>query len=344
MTIFDLILSNEIVAYWNELKQDAEPYPGQELFPDKKQIGLKIEWIKGAKGLPVVLKTSAFDTTSVPRPRIGIEKLSAEMPYFKESKYIDEELRQQLMTFMAANNTAIVNEITANIFDDSVELLKGAAASRERMRMMALTTGIVTMSGNGQTFTYDYGVTHKYTAQTSWSNAATADPLADIREAKEKIMQETGTKITRALCNYKTWTYLMNNEKIKKAIFVMTNGAGQLTEAQLSTYISSQIDVNVKYSDKRYIDEGGTTQKYIPDDTFVLFPDGALGNTCFGTTPEEADLMSSNVANVAITDTGVAVSTIKMADPVQVKTVVSQICLPSFPQADKVAIIDTQTD
>ena len=39
--------------------------------------------------------------------------------------------------------------------------------------------------------------------------------------------------------------------------------------------------------------------------------------------------------------TGVAVVTAKKVDPVQVETIVSMICLPSFEQADKIYIIDT---
>ena len=94
MTIFDLILSTEIVAYWELLQQDREPYLGEELFPDRKQLGLSLSWLKGSNGLPVVLKPSSFDAVAIPRKRIGFEKLSAEMPFFKESKYIDEEMRQ----------------------------------------------------------------------------------------------------------------------------------------------------------------------------------------------------------------------------------------------------------
>jgi len=66
-----------------------------------------------------------------------------------------------------------------------------------------------------------------------------------------------------------------------------------------------------------------------------------LGNTWFGTTPAESDLMSGAAANVSITDTGVAVVTAKKIDPVQVETIVSMICLPSFEEADKIYIIDT---
>ena len=39
---------------------------------------------------------------------------------------------------------------------------------------------------------------------------------------------------------------------------------------------------------------------------------------------------------------GVAGTTIQKADPVNVETKVTQICLPSFEEADKVYIIDTE--
>lgn len=54
MSIFDLIISGEIVAYWELLQQNLEPYMGQELFPNNKKLGLKLQWLKGAKGLPIV--------------------------------------------------------------------------------------------------------------------------------------------------------------------------------------------------------------------------------------------------------------------------------------------------
>ena len=58
MTIYDLIVSSEIVAYWELMQQEREPYMGEELFPDDKKLGLKLEWLKGSNGLPVVLKLS----------------------------------------------------------------------------------------------------------------------------------------------------------------------------------------------------------------------------------------------------------------------------------------------
>lgn len=342
MTIFDLMASENIVAYWEVLAQDEAPYPSEELFPNDKKRGLSLKWLKGAKGLPVVLKTSAFDVYAVPRPRIGFEKLSAEMPYFKESKYVDEEMRQELNMVLETGNQAYIDSVMNRIFDDEMELLRGARAARERMRMMALTTGYVSMANNGQAFEFDYGVPegHKGNVAVSWSDFANSDPMEDIRVIKEQIQDETGAVLTRAMCDGKTWRYLRNNEKIKKEIFVLTNGAGAVSDQRLRQYISDELELTIVINDKRYKDENGNTIRFMPENTFVMFPDGDLGKTWFGTTPAESDLMSGTAANVSITDTGVAVTTAQKVDPVNVETIVSMICLPSFEEADKIYILD----
>ena len=345
MTIFDLMQSQELVAYWEELTKDEAPYPCEELFPDDKKRGISLKWLKGAKGLPIVLKTSAFDVNAIPRPRIGFDKLTAEMPYFKESTYIDEELRQELNMVLETGNQAYIDSVMNRVFDDETRLLRGARASRERMRMMALTTGVVSMAANGQIFNFDYGVSHKGNAAVSWSDYTNSDPIEDIRLAIQDVEDATGCTITRAMCDGKTWRNLRNNEKIKKAIFVLTNGVGALTDAQLETYISEQLNgLKVVVNKKRYKDENEQTLNFMPADTMVLFPDGDLGKTWFGTTPAESDLMAGSVANVSITDTGVAVTTVQKADPVNVETIVSMICLPSFEQADQVYILDTNAE
>lgn len=345
MSIYDLIISEEIVAYWELLTQDREPYMGEELWPDDKKLGLDLKWLKGSNGLPIVLKASAFDVAAIPRPRIGFERLSAEMPFFKESKYIDEELRQELNKIIESNNQAYIDAVVNRIFNDEMELLEGAAAQRERMRMMALTTGTIVMEGNGQVYEYDYGMPdeHKVTVTKSWSDP-TAPILEDIRTGKQKILDDTGVTVERAVCSSKVFGYFRINNEIKASINTLTDGAGYISDARIKQFFLDELELTIVTNDKRYKDETGTAQRYIPDDVFTMFPAGQLGNTWFGTTPEESDLMSSSVANVTITDTGVAVTTVKKADPVNVETKVTMICLPDFPTADQVYIIDVLTD
>lgn len=113
-----------------------------------------------------------------------------------------------------------------------------------------------------------------------------------------------------------------------------------MNDARLNQHLLDELDLRVVVYSKRYADETGATFAYVPDDTFVLFPEGTLGKSWFGTTPEESDLMASQVANVSIVETGVAITTIEKADPVNVETKVTMINLPSFEAADQVHIAD----
>lgn len=342
MSIFDLIKAPELTSYWEEHIQDMPPYLGEELFPADKKLGLKLDWIKGANGLPVVLKPSAFDAGAVPRSRIGFDKLSTQMPFFKESTYVDEELRQELNMVLETGNQAYIDAVVRRVFADETHLLEGARARREEMRMMALTTGAIAITANGQAYNYDYGMPsdHKSTVTTSWSDT-TSDPIEDMRKAMDKVEDDTGIRPTRGVCTRKTWGYLRNNQKIIKSIFVLSNGqVTALSDARLSQYLMDELGLELIVYGKRYKNDAGTATSFVPDDTVVLFPTGNLGTTWFGTTPEESDLMGGKVANVSITDVGVAVTTVEKADPVNVETKVTMICLPSFEAADSVYILD----
>lgn len=345
MSIYDLILSSEIVSYWEILTQDEAPYVLEESFPNEQKLGITLEWLKGANGMPVVLNPSAFDAAAIPRGRIGFEKLRAQMPFFKESMYIDEELRQELNKVIASANEAYIDAVINRIFDDTMNLLRGAAAQRERMRAMMLTTGTIVMEGNGQVYEYDYHMpeSHKVTVKKSWSDPS-ATILQDIRDAIDIISSDTGVTIARVLCSSKVFGYLRANTEIKKTLLPKTEGEGFISDSSIRQMFVDEFGLNIRVYDKKYKDERGSVQRYIPDDVFVMFPEGKLGNTWFGTTPEESDLMSSNVANVTITDTGVAVTTMKKADPVNVETKVTQICLPDFPTADQVFVYDVVAD
>lgn len=335
-TIFDFVNATEMVSYWETLTKDRQPYLGETLFPSQKKLGLDLKWIKGSAGLPVVLKPSAFDAGAVPRARIGFDRLSAEMPFFKESLYIDEELRQQLNMVLETGNTAYIDAVLNRIFNDNTVLLEGAAARREQMRMMALTTGAISITANGQDFDFDYGLpaTHKVTVTTAWSNPA-ADIGADILTGLDLIEDDTGVRPTRALCDRKTWNSMLKNNDFKEA-----HDQTVFNDRQLKQYLMDQYGIEVVVYSKRYNNDSKTATPFVPADTFVLFPSGALGNTWFGTTPEESDLLGGSAANVAITDVGVAVTSIQKADPVNVETKVTMISLPSFPVADQVYILD----
>lgn len=344
-TIFDLVKASEITAYWQNDPTQAQPFFAESKFPNRKKLGMDLKWLKGKGGNPVALKLSALDAKAVPRSRIGFSQMSAEMPFFKESMYVDEQLRQDLNKVMETNNQVYIDTILQQVFDDEATLLEAARVARERMRMQLLTTGKITIASNGQAYDYDYGLDEKQkvTTKTSWSDPK-ADIITDIREWQDTIENYCGTRPTEAIMSRKTYNYLLANDGIRGTIFANAAGNAYVSEAQANTVLMSQLGLTVTILSKTYTAEDGKVAKYMPDDTVVLMPTGNLGNTWFGTTPEESDLMASSVANVSIVDTGVAVTTTEQTDPVNVETKVSQICMPDFPMADYIMIADVIAD
>ena len=341
MNIYDLVTAQNIKQYWIEKNQNAQPLLGETLFPYAREIGVKLEWIKGAKNQPVALRLSAYDSKAIRRDRQGLDKYDTEMPFFKESMYIDEEMRQKLNTMVQTNNREIVNSILAKIFDDLISLIEASYISLERMRMEMLTTGTLTLSSNGQSYSYDFGVTdgQKKEVETSWSNTS-ADIIGDITSYVEE-MKAKGVNITRAICNSSVAKYFRTNTAIKNAIYVFAGGTVNVTTARAIDYIYNETGVRFYVYDNVYVNEAGNAVKYVADDTVVLLPDGDLGYTHIGVTPEESDLMNSLNANVSVNGDGIAITTYGTADPVNVETKVSMVALPSFERANEIVIVDT---
>ena len=343
MKFLDYITSKAQALYWNEtlaLKSE-KPYLGEELFPNRKQAGLKLDWIKGANQQAITLHLSAFDAKVLKRNRIGFNTMSASMPFFKDSLDIDEELRQKLL-MLGDSNIQFAQELIRRIFDDNNTLIKSAAVTREMLRMQLLTTGTIAIANNGQEYLYDYGLAdyQKPTVTTAWSNPD-ADVVGDIIAYQDLMVEKTGVKPTRMVMRTSAFRNLMKNNYIKNYLYVLANGKVNATENAVRQFFNEQLGItSIALYDKVYTDVDGITKFFMPDDVVVLIPEGNLGYTNFGTTPEEADLLGSSVADVAIVDTGVAITVTKETDPVRKVTKVSEIVLPSGENMDKVVIID----
>jgi hypothetical protein len=157
----------------------------------------------------------------------------------------------------------------------------------------------------------------------------------------EAAEDATGNRPTRAICTRKTWGYLLENEKIKKDMNPIGGQNIIMTDAVLEQYFLNKLKLRVVVYNKKFLlTLGGASQQFFPDDVFTLLPDGNLGNTYFGTTPEEADLLTNaSQAKVSIVNTGTAVTTYAEPHPVNVQTIVSAICLPSFETIDSIRIL-----
>lgn len=342
MSIFELVTAANIAAYWIEKNVNKQPMLGETLFPYTREIGVRLDWIKGANNQPVALRLSAYDAKAIRRDAKGIEEYTTKMPFFKESVYIDEEMRQQLNTLLQTNNSALINEIVAKIFKREIALISAAHVALERMRMELLTAGTITLASNGQAYTYDFGIpaAQKTTVQTSWSNTS-ADIIKDINDIV-KYMRAQGVEITRAVCNSSVIEDMQKNASIKNQIYVLAGGnISSISAAKVIEFVKQETGVTFYSYDNVYVNEDGSVSKYVADDTVAFLPEGTLGETHLGRTPEESDLQALGTANVSIVDNGIAVATYGTEDPVNVETKVSMVALPSFERANEVYILDT---
>lgn len=346
-----LVKPAAIAANWTEAQTNADPYLGESLFPRRQKAGLDLSWVKGHKGLPVTLMPSAFDAKATFRDRVGVAKLETEMPFFREGFKIKEKDRQNILRAIDTNDPYI-REILARVFDDAADLLEGArvVAERERMQLLFAVNGDVGISikANGVDYTYNYDPNGDWkktnyfalTGQDAWTDKDHSDPLGDIQTGKDAVQDKGG--MTRMIAmNSNTFRTLRGNASIMNK-FITTSGVkvASVSDGDIAQVLKDSLELDgIVIYNKKFRDENKATQQFVPDGYVALLPDGALGNTYLGTTPEEADLRSAGIADVQIVDTGVALTQIVDAHPVNVNTFASEIVLPSYERMDEVALL-----
>lgn len=337
--IKDEFQAANVSGYYTAATEGVDQTIGQKLFPVRKQQGLNLQFIKGAKNKPIVLRPSAFDVKATFRDRMSVQINEQQMPFFKEAMAIKEEDRQQLLIIEQTKNQVLIDQVVNTIMNDHVQLVTGAHARLEAMRMQVLATGTLAVNFNGVALDYDYGVldSNKGDAQVPWSETATAKPLEDIANAIEAL-ENLGSKAEVLVMNSKTYTLLKNAQNTTDTINSLTKL--KVTKNELNTYLKDEHELTIQIVNDTYIDDDGETKKYFPDNAVTIMPNMQVGNTVFGTTPAEMDLVSGQNLNVSIVDTGIAVVSETTTDPVNTQTIVSMVALPSFEGVDMVYMLN----
>lgn len=352
MNIRDAYTSKAIALVNTEVASNRIAYLGSGLFPAKKKMGLDLKWIKTSKGLPVSLAPSNFDAVSTLRSREGFKLTETEMAFFRESMLVKEADEQEIMRVKDSTDPYAA-EVLGRIFDDANTLVDGANVVPERMIMQLLAPSDgspkISIEANGVTYAYNYDPSSTYktknfasltTDTDKWSDTTNSDPMDDIATALDAVEAETGERPSIMIVSRKTMDYLKQNAKIKSAILAQnTTATVFMNDNRVKEVFSNELGIRIIVYSKQYKKEDGTAAKFYPDGFATLIPDGALGNTWYGTTPEERTLMGSGEADVSIVNTGVAVAVTTTSDPVHTKTTVSEIVLPSYERMDSTYVI-----
>lgn len=353
MKLSDVFTAKAIALNYTEAASNKIPYFGAGLFPADKKAGLDLKWIRGHKGLPVSLMPSNFDTKSTFRDRVGIALSETEMPFFRESMLVKERDEQEIMRVQDSNDPYAV-QVLENIFNDAQTLIDGANVVPERMIMQLLSPidgnmGIE-ISANGVNYTYNYDPDGTWKAEhylkiedtsDKWDASETCDPMQNIEDALDAQEEATGNRPKVLLMSKATFNLIKNAKKVKDSYSVLGLLASNLNanvsvfSSNVKKWIEDELNVSIVIYQKQYKDESGTAQKFYPDGIVMMMPEGSIGKTWYGTTPEERTLASRPDADVSIVNTGVAVAVTVTSDPVNTKTTASEIVLPSFERMDE---------
>lgn len=352
MILSDVFTAESVAANWTEAASNATPYYGAGLFPAKKKAGLDLKWICGNKGLPVSLAPSAFDTKSSLRDRIGIKLNKAEMAFFRESMLVKEADEQEILRVQDAGDPYAV-DVLERVFDDAQTLIDGANVVPERMIMQLLAPlggkmGIE-IQADGVDYTYNYDPDGSWKKQhylelkgaAKWSASDTCDPMQVLEDAMDAQEALSGNRPAVVLMSKATFQMMKQSEKLRHNILSQNLTANvNYSTARVKAYVEEELQVTLVIYSKQYRKEDGTAAKFYPDNILMLLPDGELGSTYYGTTPEERTLMQDIGADVTLVNTGVAVAVTRTNDPVHTKTTVSEIVLPSFERMEECYAIE----
>ncbi len=341
----DYINSKNIALYMKELP--AEDTIDKTLFPDKKVLGTKLEQAKGAKKKAVALRQSTFDVAAKMRSlNAKVEVSTTEIPFFKEAVGIDETTRREIINAMNCNNENIVNAVLDQVFDGQANLIKGAGIIAKKMRAQAIQTGKIIYSSDPKdgNVVVDYGVpsNHKVTltGDDKWTNPA-ADIVGDVKKYQKIMTDDNYAKPTIMLMTEKTFdsTFLVNTAITQDIRNSNLNTLRIISQADYLTFAKERMGLTIIFLEDTtyYPYEGADPVQYYDDFKVTLMSGSSLGNTVYGTTPEEFDLThGSGKLDTTIIAPGIAVSTDTKWDPVTVDTKVSVMPIVSFDRADEV--------
>lgn len=352
MQLSEIFDSQAVALNREEVESNRIQFVGEAFFPNRKKMGIDLKWIRTHKGLGIALKPSNFDALSTIRTRPGIAMTKEEMPLFRESMQVREHDMIEVMRIQDASDP-YADAVLQDIYDDTNNLIDGADIAVERMRMQLLSgnngmPGITIGTTDNMIHYYNYDEDGSWkakhyielTGNDTWNNPTTSKPLNDVAKVI-KYLKSIGVNPAFMLSTSATFDYLVESDQIKNSLISLTGTPINFMDTDTAEDVfrrKTKLDL-ITY-DKMFIDYDGKEKNFYPDDFVTIIGSGQLGNTWYGTTPEERTLISDPKVDVTVLDRGVAIAVkTEYGPPVQVSTTASQIVLPSFEGMDSICVI-----
>lgn len=348
--------AQELGAYAEATLANKGQFLWNELFPAQSLPGLDITWIKAKNSNLRSLRAAALGEKAARRSPAGFQSIQSELPFFREAMVVDEKQRQNITQalLLYKDNTDMTDKILRNLYEEHAQLIWGAYANCDLMVGSLITTGQIVFSSDvndGRTNNYQYNYDQggewatnnvlQLTSGSYWNDAnkATNDPLDDLLTAIDE-QHQLGWDTKKIIMNTDTFKGLCKSQSITKAIAPL---GGVVRRTQVQEFVEDETKCSLRIYDRKIKNGAGSLVDVIPDGKVCLLPDGALGNMCFGTTPEAFNLQvaqSEPRKDIAVMANGVTILTRAEDNPVDYETIVSATMLPSYPMMDAVYVLN----
>lgn len=324
-----LFNSNTLLNYYQNIK--IPPMVGEILFPVRKVQDIKLDMITGADGLPVAASVHAFDSATELASRETLQSGGAELAFIKRKIRIGEK---ELIMINTPRTNAEQKQALAKLFNDSEKMVQAVKTKAEAMRMEVLTTGHLTINENNLAIDLDYKIPASNKLKFDWSKKDTAQPLEDIKKMVRTIKKTSASTPDTILTSDAIIDQIASCTSVKKAILGV-NYEATLDIDQINTKLKAlRLPKLQTYGDNdsyRIQNENGkyTVKPYVPDNVMSFFKIGEIGESIYGLTPEEVELIGSKEMDVAkMVDNNIFVGVDKQKDPVARFTKAAATFLP----------------
>lgn len=340
------LTGTELITYANHLTTPSN-YLADLFFPPKETSELTIDVIREGSRLPVMAQIAELGTQVEYGSREGMTGQQVSIPKIQRGRAMDEKLVRLLLQSGLRSNE--FSDIRRTQLDDVGYSVDAIRARKEWIAMQAISTGKVAYAEEGSPpIAVDFGYTGEQkpvlTGTDLWSDVENSKPLDDIQQ----WLQERGDKgitLSRAMASQRIVSLLLQNKSLRIAYHGDPSGSAnppQLNRLQLDSLLESQglprivvYDVQARVENKALVNNQASfsTVRMMPQDRFVLLPDGPLGNYLWAKTTEE---MEREIEAEARAENGIYVFRNVHKHPLRIETIGANLAFPAFGYNDSV--------
>lgn len=263
--------------------------------------------------------------------RPGLSERRGALPPVKEKAPLTES-DQYLVERIAE---ALGGDMAATIFADGALRTRAILQRVELAKGEALATGKVSINDQGLKLTVDFGVPaeHMDVAPTVlWSDRANSTPLSDATLWRDTYVANSGQQPGAIVVSQQVMSDLQSNAEIIGSVAGTASGRTRVTREDVAALFVSEGLPAPEVYDAQYRSPTGTMVRAIPADRFVFLPAGGagFGQTQFGITREAVELARGSYlgGDGQPGVPGVAVTTMKTFDPVEIWVKAAAVALP----------------